>query len=306
LIDTGFVLIYDLKQLHCFAVLGEELHFGRAAKRLNMTQPPLSRQIQMLEHALKVQLLLRTSRSVRLTPAGRAFLPDARRILALTESAVSAAQRISKGESGLIRIGFTAGSSYSFLPRLLAQAKAELKDVGMVLNEMVTMQQMEALRDKRIDFGLVRPPVDQRGVEGVCVGNEPLLLAVPCHHRLASGAAPSMKDLAGEPFITYSPVEGRYFYELIEGMFRKAGISAKYVQHISQTHSILALVSAGIGISLVPESANKLHFEGAVLRELSGPPVFAQLFLVWSSENDNPALAAFRDLALRRFAIATP
>lgn len=299
-------MIYDLKQLHCFAVLGEELHFGRAAKRLNMTQPPLSRQIQMLEHALKVQLLLRTSRSVRLTPAGRSFLPDARRILALTESAVSAAQRISKGECGLIRIGFTAGSSYSFLPRLLAQAKVELKDVSLVLNEMVTMQQIEALRDKRIDFGLVRPPVDQRSMEGICVGNEPLLLAVSCHHRLASGAPPSMKDLAGEPFITYSPVEGRYFYELIEGMFRKAGISPRYVQYISQTHSILALVSAGIGISLVPESANKLHFEGAVLRELSGPPVFAQLFLVWHSENDNPALGAFRDLARQRFAIAAP
>jgi DNA-binding transcriptional LysR family regulator len=306
LIDTGCVLIYDLKQLHCFAVLGEELHFGRAAKRLNMTQPPLSRQIQMLEHALKVQLLLRTSRSVRLTPAGRAFLPDARRILALTEGAVSAAQRISKGECGLIRIGFTAGSSYSFLPRLLAQAKLEFKDVGMVLNEMVTMQQMEALHDRRIDFGLVRPPLEQRGVESVCVGNEPLLLAVSCYHRLASGAPPSMKDLAGEPFITYSPVEGRYFYELIEGMFRKAGIAPKYVQHISQVHSILALVSAGIGISLVPESANKLHFEGAVLRELAGPPVFAQLFLVWHSENDNPALGAFRDLARRRFAIASP
>src|ERR1700687_3010845 len=126
-----------------------------------MTQPPLSRQIQMLEHALKVQLLLRTSRSVRLTPAGRAFLPDARRllalhagavraflpdarrILALTEGAVSAAQRISKGECGLIRIGFTAGSSYSFLPRLLAQAKLEVKDGGMVLNEVGTMQRVE-------------------------------------------------------------------------------------------------------------------------------------------------------------------
>ena len=258
----------------------------------------------MLEHALKVQLLLRTSRSVRLTPAGRAFLPDARRILALTEGAVSAAQRIAKGECGLIRIGFTAGSSYSFLPRLLAQAKLEFKDVGMVLSEMVTMQQLEALHDKRIDFGLVRPPLDQRGVESMCVANEPLLLAVSCHHRLATGGAPSMADLAGEPFITYSPVEGRYFYELIEGMFRKAGISPKYVQHISQVHSILALVSAGIGISLVPQSADKLHFEGAVLRELSGPPVFAQLFLVWhSDENDNPALGAFRELARRRFAV---
>jgi DNA-binding transcriptional LysR family regulator len=303
LIDTRCALIYDLKQLRCFVTVGEDLHFGRAAKRLNMTQPPLSRQIQMLEHTLQVQLLLRTSRSVRLTPAGRAFLPDARRILALTESAASAAQRIARGEAGSIKLGFTAGSSYSFLPRLLALAKSELKDVGMVLNEMVTMQQMEALRDNRIDFGLLRPPVDERGLSFVRVASERLLLAVSSHHRFASGPIRSVKDLAGEPFITFSPVEGRYFYELIEGMFKKARISAKYVQYISQVHSILALVSAGVGLSLVPETAKKLHFEGAELRELSDPPIFAELFLVWNPENDNPALPAFRDLAIRRLAI---
>jgi DNA-binding transcriptional LysR family regulator len=286
--------------------VGEELHFGRAAKHLHMTQPPLSRQIQMLEQELKIELLTRTSRTVRLTPAGRAFLPEARRILALTESAAISAQRIAKGESGLIRMGFTASSSYSFLPRLLALANSSLKGFGVVLNEMVTMQQMEALHANRIDFGLMRPPFDRRDLGVACVAREPLLLAVSANHRFATGPAPTMKDLKGEPFITFSPVDGRYFYELIEKMFRKAGVSARYVQYISQVHSILALVSAGIGISLVPETAKKLHFEGAVLRELANPPVLAQLFLVWLSENDNPALPAFRDLVLQRFAIPSP
>jgi DNA-binding transcriptional LysR family regulator len=295
--------MYELKQLRCFVAVGEELHFGRAARHLHMTQPPLSRQIQMLEQALKITLLTRTSRTVRLTPAGRAFLPEARRILALTESAAVAAQRIAKGEAGLIRMGFTASSSYSFLPRLLTLAHTSLKGFGVVLNEMVTMQQMEALHANRIDFGLVRPPIDRRDLGVACVAREPLLLAVSASHRFATGPAPTMKDLAREPFITFSPVEGRYFYELIEKMFRKAGIAARYVQHISQVHSILALVSAGIGISLVPETAKKLHFEGAVLRELAGHPVFAQLFLVWLSENDNPALPAFRDLVLQHFAV---
>ena len=299
-------MIYDLKQLRCFVTVGEDLHFGRAAKRLNMTQPPLSRQIQMLEYTLQVQLLLRTSRSVRLTAAGRAFLADARRILAFTESAASAAQRIAKGESGSIRLSFTAGSSYSFLPRLLALAKSELKDVGIVLSEMVTMQQMAALRDNRIDFGLVRPPVDERGVNALLVARERLLLAVSTKHRPASGPLRSMKDLEGQPFITFSPVDGRYFYELIEGMFKKAGISAKYVQYVSQVHSILALVSVGVGISVVPETAKKLHFEGVQLRDLSDPPVFAELFLVWNPENDNPALPLFRDLMMRRLAISPP
>ncbi len=295
--------MYDLKQLRCFVAVGEELHFGRAARHLHMTQPPLSRQIQMLEHALNAELLLRTSRSVRLTPAGRFFLVEARRILALSESAAGATQRIAKGESGLIRMGFTASSSYSFVPRLLAQSHATLKNVGVVLNEMVTMQQMEALHAGRIDFGLVRPPIDQRGLGAICVSREPLLLAVSRNHRFAIGPAPSLKDLAGEPFITFSPVDGRYFYELIEKMFRKAGISVRYVQHVSQVHSIIALVSAGLGISLVPETAKRLHFEGALLRELAGPPVFARLFLVWSSENDNPALPLFRDLVQQHFAM---
>ncbi len=295
--------MYDLKQLRCFVAVGEELHFGRAAKHLHMTQPPLSRQIQMLEQELKTELLSRSSRSVRLTPAGRFFLPEARRILALTENAAGATQRIAKGESGLIRMGFTATSSYSFLPRLLAQFHATHQGVGVALNEMVTRQQMEALHANRIDFGLVRPPIDRRGLGVACVAREPLLLAVSSHHRFATGPAPSMQDLADEPFITFSPVDGKYFYELIEGMFRTAGISAKYVQHVSQVHSIIALVSAGIGISLVPETARKLHFEGAVLREMAGPPVFAQLFLVWRTENDNPALPNLRDLVLQHFAI---
>ena len=295
--------MYELKQLRCFVAVGEELHFGRAAKHLHMTQPPLSRQIQMLEQELKIELLARTSRTVRLTPAGRAFLPEARRILALTESAAIAARRIAKGESGLIRMGFTASSSYDLLPRLLALANSSLKGFGVVLNEMVTMQQMEALHADRIDFGLVRPPIDKRDLDVACVAREPLLLAVSSKHRFAAGRAPTMKDLAGEPFITFSPVDGRYFYELIERMFRKAGITARYVQHISQVHSILALVSAGIGIALVPETARKLHFEGAVLRELASPAVYAQLFLVWLSENDNPALPAFRDLVLKHLAI---
>ena len=267
-----------------------------------MTQPPLSRQIQMLEYALNVQLLLRTSRSVQLTPAGRAFLADARRILALADNAASAARRVSKGESGLIKLGFTAASSYSFLPTLLAYVKSELRDVEVELSEMVTIQQIEALRESRLDLGLVRPPLDEPGMATTRVASERLLLAVPRSHPLASGPAHSLKDLAGEPFITFSPVQGRYFYELIGGLLSRAGVSVRYVQYVSQVHSILALVSAGIGISMVPETARKLHFEGAELRELPDPPTYAELHLAWRTENGNAVLPAFRDLVIRRFA----
>lgn len=282
--------------------MAEELHFGHAANRLNMTQPPLSRQIQMLEYALNVQLFLRTSRSVQLTPAGQSFFAHARRIIALAENAASSAQRVSKGEAGLIRLGFTAASSYSFLPMLLGYIKLELKDIEVELSEMVTIQQMEALRESRLDLGLVRPPVDEPGMATTRIACERLLLAVPRTHRFASGPPRSLKDLAGEPFITFSPVQGRYFYELIAGMLCRANVSVRYVQHVSQVHSILALVSAGIGISMVPETAAKLHFEGVELCEMLDPPTFAELYLAWNTDNDNPALPAFRDLVIRRFA----
>lgn len=256
----------------------------------------------MLEYTLNLQLFQRTSRSVQLTPAGRAFLTDARRIVALVDNAASAAQRISKGEAGLIKLGFTAASSYNFLPRLLANARSELKDIRVELSEMVTIQQLEALRESRLDLGLVRPPVDEPGMATTPVASEQLLLAIPRSHPFAAGPPRPLKDVAGEPFITFSPVQGRYFYELIAVMLSRAGVSVRYVQYVSQVHSILALVSAGIGISIVPETAKNLHFEGVELRELSAPPTFAELHLAWCTENSNPALAPFRDLVIRRFA----
>ena len=295
-------LPYDFKQLRCFVTVGEDLHFGHAAKRLNMTQPPLSRQIQMLEYALDVQLLSRTSRSVQLTPAGRAFLADARRILALCESAAIAAQRIDRGEAGLVKLGFTAASSYAFLPRLLACVNSELKDVEVVLSEMVTIRQLEALAENRLDVGLVRPPVEVPGMRTARIASEPLVLAIASSHRFAKGPRRSIRDLEGENFITFSPVEGRYFYELIQGVLKQANVSVKPVQQVSQVHSILALVRAGVGISIVPESAKNLHFDGVGIRSLAHSTASAELHLAWSTDNNNPVLAPFRDLVIRRFA----
>lgn len=296
--------MFDLKQLQCFVAVGEELHFGRAAKRMNMTQPPLSRQIQLLEFELKIQLLFRTSRSVRLTPAGKTFLHEAIRILALAQSSAMSAQRVARGEAGLIRLGFTAGSSYSFLPKLLTRASASLKDINFVLAEMVTKQQIEALEANAIDIGLQRVPAAQEGLQTICVAREKMMLAIPRGHRLANGRLPVLADLRGEPFITFSPRDGYYFFQLIDGLFAQASISPRYVQQISQIHSILALVSAGMGLAIVPESARMLHFGGSVLRQLKMHPVFADLHLAWNINNENPAISAFIDLVRNHFAIS--
>jgi DNA-binding transcriptional LysR family regulator len=294
--------MFELSQLRCFAAVAEELHFGRAAARLNMTQPPLSRQIQLLEHALGIGLFERTSRSVRLTPAGRAFHAEARRILDLAEGAGLAAKRVARGEAGSVTVGFTAAASYGLLPRLIAAARTEMPDVDLALKEMVTADQTDALSSGRIDLGLMRPPIDRRGgAEAVCVARERLMLAVPRGHRLATGREPATVGcLDRQPLIMYSPVEGRYFYDLLAGLFRAAGVVPDHVQHISQAHTMLALVGAGIGVALVPEAARSLRFDGVVLRPLRLPAeAAAQLFAVWRRDNTNPALPVLRDRVLR-------
>ncbi|HEX6012495.1 MAG TPA: LysR substrate-binding domain-containing protein [Geminicoccaceae bacterium] len=293
--------MYELSQLRCFVAVAEDLHFGHAAARLHMTQPPLSRQVQLLEHALDVRLLERNSRSVRLTPAGRAFLPEARRILRLADEAALAAKRVARGEAGSVTIGFTAGASYDFVPRLVSLALAELPDVDLILKEMVSRDQLEALSSNRIDIGLVRLPVDRRGLELVCVAREPLLIGLPSSHPLATGRDPTIRDIDRQPFIMYSPGEGRYFYDLLASVFRSADVMPNYVQYISQTHTILALVSAGLGLALVPESARNLRFDGVVLRPIHlGPKTYSELFLVWRRNNENPALRIFHSLVLRK------
>jgi DNA-binding transcriptional LysR family regulator len=199
----------------------------------------------------------------------------------------------------LVTLGFTAGSSYAFLPRLVALATAEMPDVDLRLREMTTAEQIEALTSGRLDAGLVRLPVDRRGLELACVVREPLVLASPESNIMAFGDAPRLRDLDRVPFIMYSPTEGRYFYELTSSLFRAAQVAPNYVQHVSQVHTVLALVSAGMGVALVPEAARSLHMRGVVLRELrTVPRVLAELHLVWRRGQDNAALRVFCNLVL--------
>jgi DNA-binding transcriptional LysR family regulator len=295
--------MFDLKQLECFVAVGEELHFGRAAKRIFMTQPPLSRQIQLLEHELDIQLFVRNSRSVRLTPAGAVFLQEARRLLEIAKNAAQTAQRVAHGESGILKVGFTAGSGYSILPEMLKKANASLKGIEIVLHEMVTGRQLDALQGHEIDVGLLRMNSELQGLEVFPVLREPLLLAVHRHHRLATGRMPTLNDLSDEPFITFSARDGKYFHDKIDGLFQSSGIRVNYVQHISQVHSILALVSAEQGIAIVPQSARAMHFDGTVLRKLKTKTLFAELFLAWRKDNPNPALPGFLRLMQRQFAL---
>ncbi|OON78054.1 LysR substrate-binding domain-containing protein [Streptomyces tsukubensis] len=289
--------MFTLTQLTNFVAVAEELHFGRAAVRLQMTQPPLSRQIQLLEGDLRVQLFDRTNRSVRLTPAGRAFLNEARRVLRQAQHATLAARQVSAGEAGSLAIGFTAAGAYSMLDELLDTARAALPGVEIVLREMITRDQLESLTEYSLDLGLVRPPVSDPDLEFRAAAEERLLAAVPSAHPLAEGEEPlDIRDFDGRDVLMYSPIESRYFHELLISVFRAARIVPVFTQYLTQVHSILALVNGGWGIALVPETAARLRYAGVVFKEVVlAAPEPVELALAWRRNNDNPALHVLLD-----------
>jgi DNA-binding transcriptional LysR family regulator len=293
--------MFDLNQLRCFVTVAEELHFGRAAARLNMTQPPLSRQIQVLEHIVDAPLLERTSRSVRLTPAGRSFLPEARRILKLAESASQVARRIAMGKTGKtgsLKLGYTAAAAYGYLPELIAACRARLPEVDFSLKEMVSGDQLEALTSGQIDAGLLRPPIGRPELATRRVLAEPLLAAIPRKHPLASAATLSIKDFDSQPFVMYSPYESRYFHDLLVALFTHADVLPRYVQHLGQIHSILAMVRAGLGVAIVPAAAASLRIADVKLRPLKlRTPAPVELFLVWRRDCENPLLPSLVEIA---------
>ncbi|CAM5426615.1 LysR family transcriptional regulator OS=Streptomyces antimycoticus OX=68175 GN=SANT12839_007830 PE=3 SV=1 [Streptomyces antimycoticus] len=292
--------MFTLSQLESFVAVAELLHDGRAAERLSMWQPAQSRWIPLLERELDVELFGRIGRSVRLTAAGQAFLSDARRILGLSEQAALSVRRVPAGEIGTVALGFTASSAHSVLDAIVGRIHTQLPGVDLVLRERVSATQMEELRSGELDLGLVRPPVPGTGLEHCPLHREALLAAIPAGHPLAApDRVPHVRDLDGEPFVMYSPAEARYFYEVLVGVFRGAGIMPRYVHHLSQVHTIRALVRAGLGLALVPRAAETLGLDGVVLRPVTGvegEPV--ELVAAWRANDDSPALHAIRDLVI--------
>lgn len=294
--------MFDYNQLNCFIAVAEELHFGRAAARLFMTQPPLSRQIRLLEHAVGVPLFERTSRSVRLTPAGRVFLGDARRIVDLSQQARAAACRVSRGETGRIRLAFTASAGYRLVPELLVGARLSLPQVDFVMHEMVTLDQLDALQARAVDVGFMRPIATRLSLETLPVEREALILALPSGHRLLRRRSIGLNALHGMPLVMYSPKDGKYLHDLITSLLHSHGVVPDYVQYAEQSHTILALVRAGLGIAVVPASTQALHFENVEFRALAAVETRAEMIMAWRPERADPALERFVAFAQRQLA----
>ncbi len=291
--------MFELSQLRCFVAAAEELHFGRAAKRLNMTQSPLSRQIQLLERILDVTLLERTSRNVALTPAGRVFLIEAQRIVRLAENAALAARRVARGDAGKVSIGFTAVSGYSLVPGIVAQARTALPNIDLELHEMVSREQTEALMTGLVDIAFMRPPIVRNEFETALALSEPLVVALPDGDPRGDKEELTLTDLQDVPLAMYSRKGAGYFHDMLMRFFDEAALSPVVVQHVTQIHSMLGLVRAGVAAAIVPRSAVDLHPDAVRFRRLvTTPEAPVELFMAWKRGNPNPALDAVRRLCL--------
>lgn len=282
--------MFTFAQLRCFVVLAEELNFRRAAQRLNMSQPPLSRHIQALEHEVGAVLIDRSRRTVRLTQAGASFADHAARLLDQAADASRQARQIASGDAGEIVISFTAATCYVFIPRLVALLRREHPRVTLTLRELTTPQQIAALSSRKIDIGLLRPPIALPGVRTMRVERENLVAAIPAGHALARKDVIHLSEIKGEVLVTYPPVEGPYFHGMITGLLQAASVYPAAVQYITQTHAILSLVAANIGVALVPQSAaHACPPKGVLLRPLAGAEsINVELFMAWPEETGNP------------------
>ncbi|MDF7650106.1 LysR family transcriptional regulator [Erwiniaceae bacterium L1_54_3] len=289
--------MFELSQLRFFLAVATELNFSRAAKRLNMTQPPLSRQIQLLEHQLGVELFDRTTRTVVLTAAGRRFFIEAQDLLQRAHVAMLNTQKMSQGNIGSVNISFVASAVYAFLPMVVARGKEIYPHIDISLREMTTGEQFEALRLRQSDIGLVRAPSALTGVNSEILVNEPFVLAVPRQHELATLSDITITHLDKQPFIMYALSTWQPFYELLTGMFRSNNIQPDYVQYIGSTLTILSLVNAGMGMAFVPESAARILFDDIVYRHITLPAgIESLLYLAWREDNDNPAFKVMLEL----------
>ena len=286
----------ELRHLRYFVAVAEDLHFGRAAQRLNIAQPPLSRQIRDLERELEVALFERVARGVQLTAAGRAFLPQARLTLALAERAKRAAQRAAQGEVGRLRVGFVdAATSSDVLPEVLGFFRMHLPQIGVSLFEMDSAQQEDALREGRIDVGILqRPPADaERWLVVEEISRDTLVAAVPHGHRLASRARIAIEDLRSEAIVLLFRSADPELWDSIIARCRAAGFSPRVIQEAGAWHTLAGVVSAGVGIAFVPRALASIKRPGVIFRPVKGLAVELTLHAAWKRGEKSPVRDRF-------------
>ena len=282
----------ELRHLRYFLAVAEELHFGRAAARVHIAQPPLSKQIQQLEQEMGVQLFKRSKRSVELTEAGKNFQREALGILTSLEIAIKKARLAGWENSCWLSVGFIASSAYDVLPIILKEFKKRHPEIKLVLQEIQSSEQNQALREGRIHVSFARFPKTESGLVFETIYSEQLVVALPQSHRLNKKKSLKLSDLANEPFILQPPLPSPHAKNTMQ-IFANAGITPQIVQAVEETHTALGLVAAGIGITLLPSSWQKLQIRGIEYRNLINPTPILETKMGYRADETSPALARF-------------
>ncbi len=290
----------EIRQLRYFVAVAEEMHVGRAAQRLHMTQPPLSQSIQGLEALLGVDLFIRQKRGITLSAAGLALLPEARRLIKDSLALPELVQSAAKGELGQLSVAFVSTADYNLLPSVLRDFRKRYPQVQLSLRESTSDVQLEALRTGQIDVGLMIPPIPEKFNDLLhyqTVISEPLILAAPADLPVLGSKKPvSLLDCQGQPLIIFPRAIAPAFYDSIVGCFQQVGLTPDIGQEAIQMQTIIGLVSAGMGIALVPQSVSNLNRPGVIYRELADATPQIETGLAWRKDNHSPVLNAFIEL----------
>ena len=282
----------ELRLYRYFVTLTETLHFGRAAALHGIAQPPFSQQIQKLERELGTELLLRSHRRVELTPAGELFLSEARRTLAAAERAERVARMAGEGHIGRLSIGMVSSVTYEeTVSEIVLRIGRRSPEVEIALHEMTTPQQLKAMHNGEIQAGFVRPPVHDASVATLTVRREPLLVALPVSHPLASQKRISLHLLAADPWVMLPSDMGLGFHDQVLGVCRDAGFTPQGHQVATQIHTMISLVAAGLGVTLVPASVSSLQRAGVVYRPLLEATEPVETIAAWLPARISPLLA---------------
>jgi DNA-binding transcriptional LysR family regulator len=271
----------ELRQLRYFIAVAEAGNFSRAAANLHMSQPPLSMQVKALEEDLGVQLLERSNHGATLTPAGAAFLEEARAALARLESARQRAQLVSRGEIGRLSVGFVSIADYGVLPPALKAFRARYPHVEVQLHELTTDAQIRELRANQLDLGIALAPLEEPDLDFARLHDEELVLALPSSHRAGRAQeAVDLRTLAAESFIVPPRDIAPGLHDLIIGQCRAAGFAPRITQHARQMQTVISLVASGMGYALVPSSVRNLNRPGVQYRRLAGQAARVELGIV--------------------------
>ncbi|MEB3339138.1 MAG: LysR family transcriptional regulator [Leptolyngbyaceae bacterium] len=289
----------ELRSLRYFVTVAEELHFARAAERLQLTQPALSKQIAALEKELDVQLFTRTKRTVSLTAAGQVLLEQTTRLLSQVDDIIQLTQRTARGEEGQLRIGFTATATHTILPALVRDFRDRFPRVELTMLELCTEAQVAALKEKRIDIAFLHPPIDERGLKLYPILEENFVAVLPKHHPLLRYEQIPLSALADEPLIVHPRNEGPVLYDGFIQVCQQTGFQPKIVQESISTQTRICLVAAGLGISFVPESVQFLVGTDVVCKSLADCPIKLKFAAAWRQDRPAPTLYAFLDSLLK-------